>query len=89
MQAFLSQYIHLGAWQTEELNISMPATDQAVRIDNVEDIKQSVRKMRSGGPEVGWLPYIKRHAYLALEDLIIEYKAALVIIHDCAMAFWG
>lgn len=52
----------------------------ATRIDNAGDIKQLVRKMRTGpDQQVGHAS--NDNAYLALEDLIIEYKAALVIIH--------
>lgn len=68
--------------QTEELNISMSATDETRDgIDNARDIKQSVRKMRTGETAD------RRHtsndnAYLALQDLIIEYKGTLIIIHQ-------
>lgn len=49
MQAFRSQYVHPGTSRTEELNISTAATDETGRVDNVEDVKQPVRKMRTGG----------------------------------------
>lgn len=46
--------------------------------------------MRTGGPEVGPVPmHQTTRISWPLEDLIIEYKAALVIIHDRTMKSWG
>lgn len=52
-------------------------------IDNARNIKQLMRKIRIRRNSRAALFHTSNdNAYLALEDLIIEYKATL-IIHDC------